>query len=129
MHIFHLAIPCRDLDEAVSFYAGALGCRTARRYADRVTFDFFGHQLVCHLAPDKIDSQPTVYPRHFGITLREEADYELILRRMRDGGVELHTEPFLRFAGRPEEHATFFLRDPSNNLIEFKHYRDPVMMY
>jgi hypothetical protein len=34
-----------------------------------------------------------------------------------------------RFKDDVEEHLTFVLRDPSNNLIEFKHYRDPRMMY
>jgi extradiol dioxygenase family protein len=34
-----------------------------------------------------------------------------------------------RFDGLVEEHLTFVLRDPSNNLLEFKHYRDPRMMY
>ena len=29
----------------------------------------------------------------------------------------------------PEEHRTFVLLDPSGNLLEFKHYRDPRMMY
>jgi extradiol dioxygenase family protein len=28
-----------------------------------------------------------------------------------------------------EEHQTFFLVDPSNNLLEFKWYRDAHMMY
>jgi extradiol dioxygenase family protein len=28
-----------------------------------------------------------------------------------------------------EEHRTFVLIDPSDNLLEFKHYRDPRMMY
>jgi hypothetical protein len=26
-------------------------------------------------------------------------------------------------------HRTFVLRDPSDNLVEFKHYTDPRMMY
>ena len=47
--VFHLAIPVDDLDEAEAFYVGALGCKLARRYADRITIDFFGDQLVCHL--------------------------------------------------------------------------------
>lgn len=38
--IFHLAIPCRDLDEAHYFYVEGLGCRQARRYDDRITLDF-----------------------------------------------------------------------------------------
>jgi extradiol dioxygenase family protein len=34
-----------------------------------------------------------------------------------------------RFKDLVEEHLTFVLHDPSNNLIEFKHYRDPRMMW
>jgi extradiol dioxygenase family protein len=33
------------------------------------------------------------------------------------------------FEGTVEEHLTVVLADPSNNLIEFKHYHDPRMMY
>ena len=52
---FHLAIPAYDLDEAEDFYVRQLGCKLARRYPDRITLDFFGDQLVCHLAeaPDR----------------------------------------------------------------------------
>lgn len=129
MNIFHLAIPCRDLDEAVSFYVGQLRCRLARRYDDRVTFDFFGHQVVCHLAPDRIDPEPEMYPRHFGMTLGTFAEYEAILQRAVASGAEFFAEPFHRFAGKREEHHTFLLRDPSNNLLEFKFYLDPEMMF
>jgi len=34
-----------------------------------------------------------------------------------------------RFAGMVEEHRTVVLRDPSGNLLEFKHYLDPRMMH
>ena len=47
----------------------ALGCKLARRYADRITIDFFGDQLVCHLAeePADRDGELNLYPRHFGV--------------------------------------------------------------
>ncbi|MEZ4820496.1 MAG: VOC family protein [Bdellovibrionota bacterium] len=70
--IFHLAIPCADLDKAQSFYEDGLGCRMARRYHDRITLDFFGDQVVCHLKPDGIDHKPQLYPRHFGHTFVEK---------------------------------------------------------
>ena len=41
-NVFHLAIPCKDLDETQDFYVEKLGCKLARRYADRVTLNFFG---------------------------------------------------------------------------------------
>jgi len=129
MSICHIAIPCRDLDEAADFYGARLACRVARRYADRVTFDFFGHQLVCHLSPGDIDPEPSMYPRHFGMTFNTHADYRNVLQLARQQQLAFYREPFQRFVGKREEHSTFFLQDPSNNLIEFKYYNDPEMMY
>jgi len=51
---FHLAIPVHDLDAAYGFYVEGLGCKLARRYPDRITLDFFGDQLVCHLDPSHV---------------------------------------------------------------------------
>lgn len=127
--IAHIAIACADLDAAVQFYGDILGCRQARRYHDRVTFDFFGAQVVCHLAPDDVPSEPRMYPRHFGMTFLRSGDYLDVLERARRHGAPFHTEPFVRFDGKRERHQTFFLVDPSNNLVEFKHYDDPEMAY
>ena len=41
----------------------------------------------------------------------------------------MFSELNVRFEGMVEVHRTFVLRDPSDNLIEFKHYTDPRMMY
>jgi len=125
---FHLAIPARDLDEMQEFYVKMLGCKLARRYADRITVDFFGDQLVCHLS-DRIEEDPQMYPRHFGITFRHREDFDAMVRLARLRGAPFFSAPSQRFEGMVEEHATFVLRDPSNNLIEFKHYFDPRMMY
>jgi len=129
MNVFHLAIPSRDLQESKKFYVDGLGCRLARRYDDRITIDFFGDQVVCHLAPGDVDSEPCMYPRHFGVTFKLRGDFDLALQRAIDSGLEFFRQPFDRFAGRPEKHCTFFLCDPSNNLVEFKHYDDPQFMY
>lgn len=126
---FHLAVPCRDLDEAVAFYESGLGCKLCRRYEDRVTFNMFGDQLVCHLSPGSIDPHPEPYPRHFGITFREEADFNAMAERIQSRGLRLFAPVSIRFAGLPEEHLTFFILDPSNNFLEFKFYRLPEMMY
>src|SRR5581483_9731446 len=76
--VFHLAIPVHDLDEAQRFYVTLLGCKLARRYPDRITLDFFGDQVVCHLSdPATRPAAPeSMYPRHFGVTFREAADFE-----------------------------------------------------
>jgi extradiol dioxygenase family protein len=126
--VFHLAIPVRDLDEAQAFYVGLLGCKLARRYDDRITLDFFGDQVVCHLS-DRIDPDPELYPRHFGVTFRRVEDFDRILQLIAGRDVPVFRAVSDRFPGQVEEHRTVVVRDPSNNLIEFKHYRDPRMMY
>jgi len=47
---FHLAIRVRDLTEARKFYGQLLGCEEGRSSESWVDFNFFGHQLVCHVA-------------------------------------------------------------------------------
>jgi hypothetical protein len=129
--VFHLAIPVNDLDEAEAFYVGALGCKLARRYADRITIDFFGDQLVCHLAddPQPRDAALGLYPRHFGVTFREDRDFDALYELCVQRKIELFADVSTRFDGLVEVHRTFVLRDPSDNLVEFKHYADPRMMY
>ncbi|MBE0470915.1 MAG: VOC family protein [Methyloprofundus sp.] len=129
MNVFHLAIPCKDLDEAYEFYVRGLGCKLARRYDDRITLDFFGDQVVCHLSPERVDQKAEMYPRHAGITFYEKLEFDNLLKLAKNRKLEFFKEPFTRFEGSAEEHITFFLIDPSNNLLEFKYYNDPRMMY
>jgi extradiol dioxygenase family protein len=126
--VFHLAVPARDLDEAQEFYVAKLGCHLARRYPDRITLDFFGDQLVCHLS-ERVEQDPDLYPRHFGVTFGEGDRFDALLRLVEIRKVPVFRELSTRFEGQVEEHRTIVLRDPSNNLLEFKHYRDPRMMY
>jgi extradiol dioxygenase family protein len=131
--VFHLAIPVYDLDAAQEFYVGALGCKLARRYADRITVDFFGDQLVCHLTdPPPVTgpaAEPSLYPRHFGVTFREARDFDAVHELCVQRKLELFADVSVRFEGLVEAHRTFVLRDPSDNLVEFKHYADHRMMY
>jgi extradiol dioxygenase family protein len=131
--VFHLAIPAFDLDETVDFYVTKLGCKLARRYDDRVTFDFFGDQLVCHLSDAPAERTPMnelpMYPRHFGVTFRKKGDFESLHKLCQQRNVPFYSEVSLRFEGRIEVHSTFVVCDPASNLLEFKHYVDPRMMY
>jgi uncharacterized protein len=127
-NVFHLAIPAWDLDDTEGFYVAGLGCHLARRYDDRITLDFFGDQVVCHLSSQR-DNPASLYPRHFGITFRRREDFDDLVLLARTRALPFFQTVQSRFEGLVEEHLTFVLRDPSNNLIEFKHYRDPRMMY
>jgi extradiol dioxygenase family protein len=131
--VFHLAIPVYDLDETVNFYVTKLGCKLARRYDDRVTIDFFGDQLVCHLSTAPALQTPIseleMYPRHFGVTFRESTDFDGLYQLCQQRDVPFFSEVSTRFEGKVEVHQTFVICDPSSNLLEFKHYADSRMMY
>ncbi len=130
--VFHLAVPAYDLEAAQEFYVGGLGCKLARRYADRITVDFFGDQLVCHLTdppPEARRAELSLYPRHFGVTFREAGDFDAVHELCVQRKLELFADVSVRFEGLVEAHRTFVLRDPSDNLVEFKHYADHRMMY
>ncbi|WP_088105967.1 VOC family protein [Halalkalibacter urbisdiaboli] len=126
--VFHLAIPCKDLDETADYYQ-KLGCQLARRYDDRVTFNFFGDQVVCHLSPENIDEKPSMYPRHFGVTFTDKEEFDRLLDAATGNKLPFFQELMTRFKGKQEEHITFFLIDPANNLLEFKYYHDVTMVY
>ncbi len=132
---FHLAFPVDDLARARAFYGGLLGCREGRS-ADRwVDFDFYGHQIVAHLAPrepgagatNRVDGQE-VPVRHFGVILDWEAWHRLAAR-LRAAEVTFLIEPGIRFRGEVGEQATMFLLDPSGNALEFKAFRDPARIF
>ncbi|MEX0734056.1 MAG: VOC family protein [Steroidobacteraceae bacterium] len=126
---FHLAIHVRNLAEARAFYGGLLGCPEGRSSDAWVDFDFFGHQLVCHLSdgagnagrhPVNGDDVPVP---HFGLVLEMPA-WESLAARLRNAGTRFVFEPHIRFRGEPGEQATMFLEDPSGNALEFKAFRD-----
>jgi len=120
--LFHLAFPVHDLAAAKQFYVEGLGCRLGRESSHAVTFGLAGHQIVAHLTSEMDRSQKGVYPRHFGLVLTLEAEWQALADRAKDKGLKFYQQPRRRFSGTRIEHLTFFLEDPSQNLLEFKHY-------
>jgi extradiol dioxygenase family protein len=45
-----------------------------------------------------------------------------LIYRAKSNGLSFYQQPRCRYAGTRIEHYTFFLEDPSHNLLEFKHY-------
>lgn len=125
---FHLAFPVHDLAAARAFYGGVLGCPQGRSSANWVDFDFFGHQVVCHLAEgtaaehNEVDGDAVPVP-HFGVVLDLPAWRDL-RDRLVAADIDFVIEPRVRFAGEIGEQATMFLRDPSGNALEFKALAD-----
>ena len=120
--LFHLAFPVHDLAAAKRFYVEGLGCVLGRESATAMTLGLAGHQLVAHLSTDEIHRQKGIYPRHFGLVLSLETDWQVLADRAKARGLTFYQQPRHRYCGTKIEHRTFFLEDPSGNLLEFKHY-------
>lgn len=132
---FHVAFPVHDLTLARAFYGETLGCPEGRCAADWVDFNFYGHQLVAHLAPEEtgraqrntVDGHG-VPVRHFGIVLPMD-EWEGLASRLRAKGVRFVIEPYIRFKGQPGEQATMFFLDPSGNAVEIKAFADITKLF
>ena len=133
--LFHLAIPVDDLAAAEAFYGGLFGCPQGRRSDTWIDFDFFGHQLVTHLAPEecgravtnKVDGKD-VPCKHFGVIL-DAAKWNELADRLTAAGTDFVIEPGVRFKGEPGEQGTFFLLDPAGNALEFKYFDDMSQLF
>ena len=127
---FHLAFPVHDLAAARAVYGGVLGCPEGRSSAEWIDFDLYGHQIVAHLDPDMrpvtatnaVDGHEVPVP-HFGVVL-EWGQWEALADRLRAAGIVFGIAPHIRFKGEVGEQATMFFRDPSDNALEFKAFRD-----
>jgi extradiol dioxygenase family protein len=128
--LFHLAFPVRDLAEARRFYGDLLGCPEGRSSDAWIDFDFYGHQVVAHLAPQECGSAATsavdgdnVPVRHFGVILSIPA-WQALADKLAAAGTRFVIEPHVRFKGEVGEQATMFFLDPSGNALEFKAFAD-----
>ncbi len=132
---FHLAFPVTSLSHARAFYGDLLGCPEGRSSESWVDFDFHGHQIVAHLAPEEaravaahdVDGD-NVPVRHFGVVLSMDA-WQALAGRLQAAGTRFVVQPHIRFRGQPGEQATMFLLDPSGNALEFKAFADRAQLF
>jgi extradiol dioxygenase family protein len=132
---FHLAFPVHDLAAARRFYGDLLGCPEGRSSPDWVDFNFYGHQIVAHLAPAECGSAATsavddhaVPVRHFGVVL-DLAQWQALADKLRAAGTRFVIEPYVRFKGEVGEQATMFFLDPSGNAVEVKAFADMTSLF
>ncbi len=134
---FHLAFPVDDLAAARRFYGELLGCPEGRSADCWIDFDLFGHQIVAHLAPERVRAARRPTPsmartcrcRTSASCLPMEQWNDACRAARQRRSVEFVIEPTVRFAGQPGEQATMFLLDPAGNALEFKAMADPAKLF
>lgn len=132
---FHLAFPVSSLAKARTFYGQLLGCPEGRSSDEWVDFDFFGHQIVVHLAPGETGNHGTssvdghnVPVRHFGVVL-SMPEWHALADKLRAAGTRFVIDPYVRFKGEVGEQATMFFMDPCGNALEFKAFADRTQLF
>jgi len=132
---FHLAFPVHSIAAAREFYGELLGCPEGRSSENWVDFNFYGHQIVAHLAPDETRLSKTsavdgdaVPVSHFGVVLTID-QWHTLADKLKSVGTAFIIEPHVRFKGEPGEQATMFFLDPSGNALEFKAFADLTSLF
>ena len=132
---FHFAIPVQNLEVCRAFYKDVLNCEEGRSTEDWVDFNFFGHQLVIHQKEDfqavrisnPVDGYDVPVP-HFGVVLSWE-DWHALAARLKTKNTKFEIAPCIRFKGKVGEQATMFFKDPENNALEFKAFKDMSQLF
>ena len=129
---FHLAIPVGDIEIAKEFYGSKLGFSEGRSDEHWVDFNFFGHQLVCHIGEsntfsNEVDGKDVPIP-HFGIVLEWE-QFDIFAKKIKSNRIKFVIEPYLRFKGLPGEQKTMFFKDPFGNALEFKSFKHDTEIF
>jgi extradiol dioxygenase family protein len=132
---FHLAIPVQNLEICRNFYRDILNCEEGRSTEDWVDFNFFGHQLVIHQKEgfkavrisNPVDGHDVPVP-HFGVVLSWE-DWHSLGDRLKTANTKFEIAPCIRFKGKVGEQATMFFKDPENNALEFKAFKDMSQLF
>jgi len=132
---FHLAFPVHDLEQARGFYNGLLGCKIGRESNQWIDFNLFGHQIVAHLSKEDCTETKTndvdgdkVPSRHFGVILSWNK-WKNFCDMIKDKEIDFLIEPRIRFKDSNGEQGTFFISDPSGNVLEFKSFKDDAMVF
>lgn len=125
--LFHFSFAVNDLGRARRFYGEVLQCPEGRKLPGRADFNFFGHHLVAHLAPEEVvgdhgakvgDSKRTPL-RHFGVVMTLE-DFRRTAERLVECSVEFLNAPSVTQKGTLREQMLMTVTDGCGNAIEFK---------
>lgn len=117
---FHLSFVVPDLLKAKEFYIDMLGCELGRDTGEWIDIIFFGHQITMH--QERV-GMPAKAIDHFGPVL-DKNEWESVLILLSSNAINFELHPTVKFEGTEKEAGKYIVKDPANNLIEFKYYQN-----
>ena len=134
--LFHFSFAVNDLERARHFYGEVLQCPEGRKLPRRADFNFFGHHIVAHLAPEevigaggrKIGEAGETPLRHFGVVMTLE-DFQRTADRLAQHSATFINRPKVQQKGTVREQMLMTVSDGCGNAIEFKGLRTITDVY
>jgi len=134
---FHLAIAVKSIEESKEFYCDLMGCVAGDYEEGRwQDINFWGNELTLHHGPDEVASKKrhdvdmgTVSVLHFGAHIKEDEFFALKDRIEASEKFNYYDEPYRRFINKDREQETFFIQDPSGNVLEIKTMVNPETLW
>ena len=125
--IFHISLPCSDIEQTKQFYINILGAGLGRHKENWIDVNFFEHQITFiksgsykftfknYKLGDKV--LPSF---HIGVILPVSNWHEMFRKLEKSPVLYLGQTEYLKDS--EGEHATFFVKDPNGYIVEFKRF-------
>lgn len=134
-HLFHLSLPCNNLEETKKFYVEIVGVNLGRHANNWLDVDLFGHQVTFTQA-GKFDFTNPSYALegkvlssfHFGIIL-DINTWEKIYARLNNQNLEATITQTTFLKNKTGEHCSFFIKDPNGYILEFKSFKNDTDIF
>lgn len=123
--VFHLSLPCLDIEKTRKFYIEKLGLKRGRETSKWLDIDLFNNQLTYVLVdkfsfdfPNYAFEREILPAFHFGIVLDAD-NWEIMHNKVDNWSTDkVIVKTFLK--DKKGEHQSFFVKEPNGYTIEFK---------
>lgn len=127
--MFHLSLPCRDVEETKTFYLNSLQADLGRNTNNWVDINLFGNQITFTNSGDfnfefnNYRLEDNILPSfHFGVIVDIDKFDELYSSLLKKEENESIKNTFMK--DKIGEHLSFLVKDPNGYMIEFKCFKN-----
>ncbi|MGW9684426.1 VOC family protein [Flagellimonas sp. 2504JD1-5] len=126
---FHLALPCKEIEETKNFYVDIIGASLGRNTEKWLDVNLFGNQLTFTQAGDfkfefkSYKLEDYILPSfHFGVIVPVDM-WGKLYTKLFQLDLEVTTEATF-MQSKKGEHLSFLVQDPNGYMLEFKSFKD-----
>lgn len=127
--IFHLSLPCTDVEETTTFYKDIIGCTIGRASENWIDVNLFSHQITFTKVgkfnfnnPNYVFEGKILPSFHFGVIVPLD-EWAKLYDKLNNKGFEVVTQSTF-LSNKKGEHLSFFIKDPNEYMLEFKAFKD-----